>query len=149
MTRQHIHEETFEIAQERMFEHLITPSAVRKWWGAARVIVLAEKGGIWAAAWGEDEDSPEYVSAFDIVEFDPPARIFLANARYSAVGRKLPFDLEMTTEFIVSPSDSGCLLRVVQAGFPSDAVADEFYAACEKGWKDTFRMMRSFVEEEA
>ncbi len=36
--------------------------------------------------------------------------------------------------------------EVIQSGFPLESIADDFYAACEKGWKDTFAMMRLFVE---
>jgi hypothetical protein len=39
---------------------LVTPSAIRAWWGAARAIVLAQENGAWAAAWGADEDRPDY-----------------------------------------------------------------------------------------
>jgi hypothetical protein len=38
----------------------------------------------------------------------------------------------------VEARPNGSLLRVVQDGFPADSIADEFYAGCEVGWKNTF-----------
>jgi hypothetical protein len=36
-------------------------------------------------------------------------------------------------------------LRVVQDGFPREPVADEFYAACEQGWHDTFASIKRYL----
>ncbi len=145
MTRKHIHEEEFPIPPAEMFEMLITPSSIRQWWGASRAIVIPEKGGIWMAAWGADEDAPDYISAFTMSEYDPPARILFTDAKYTAGGEKLPFDAEITAEFIVADHPAGCTLKVVQDGFPVDPVADEFVAACETGWKDTFAGIRRTI----
>ena len=46
------------------FDALLTPSAIRQWWSANRAIVHAVEGGIWMAAWGEQEDAPEYLCAY-------------------------------------------------------------------------------------
>jgi uncharacterized protein YndB with AHSA1/START domain len=147
MTRQHIHEEEFGVSKEEMFELLVTPSLICKWWGAARAIVIPEVGGIWMAAWGEDEDSPDYITAFTMSEFEPPRRILFTDAKYTAGGEKLPFEADIVAEFEVSESLNGCSLKVVQDGFPTDPAADEYYAACETGWKDTFAGIRRTLEE--
>lgn len=146
MTRNHTHEEEFAIPPAGMFDLLVTPSAIRKWWGAARAIVLREKGGIWMAAWGAEEDSPDYVTAFTMTGYEPPNRILFTDAIYSAGGEKLPFDADITAEFVITGTESGCRLRVVQDGFPVDPAADEYYAACETGWKDTFAGIRRMIE---
>jgi uncharacterized protein YndB with AHSA1/START domain len=73
-TRSHVHEESFEVAPDEMFDLLITPSAIRRWWGASRAIVDAREGGVWTAAWG-DEDDPDHVSTATLVEFDPPRTV--------------------------------------------------------------------------
>jgi uncharacterized protein YndB with AHSA1/START domain len=49
-------------SQAAVFRLLLTPSAIREWWGVSRDIVTPEQGGIWVAAWGEDEDDPDYVT---------------------------------------------------------------------------------------
>ena len=145
MARKHVHEEEFPVSVEDAFDLLVTPSAIRKWWGADRAVVLAEQGGVWAAAWGEDEDSPDYISIFTMAEYEPPNRILFTDAKYTASGEKLPFEMDMTTEFVVSATDAGSSIKVIQDGFPEDPSADEYYAACEKGWTDTFAGIRSFL----
>lgn len=61
-TRTHVHEEVFASSADRVFALLHTPSAIRQWWGAASAIVVPERGGLWAAAWGLNEDAPEFVT---------------------------------------------------------------------------------------
>ena len=146
-TRKHVHEEIFNAPPERLFSLLHTPSAIRRWWGAARAVVLPEPGGVWAAAWGESEDEPDYVTAATIREFDPPRRMVLADYRYRARSGELPFDADFVTEFEVAPHPQGSVLCVSQDGFPVEPAADGFYAACEKGWADTFAGIRRYLED--
>lgn len=144
MARTHVHEESFAASPEALFDLLIRPSAVRAWWGAAHVVVLAETGGTWAAAWGEDEDDPDYVTVAVISEFERPSRLVLTDYRYATHDGPLPFEAEFTTTFSVAEGPAGARLRVEQAGFPEDQ--PEFYAACAKGWIDTFRGIRRYLE---
>lgn len=145
-TRQHIHEESFPVSPTRLFALLHTPSAIRRWWGAARVIVMPEPGGIWAATWGDDEDDPEYVTVATLGDFDPPRRMVLTDYRYRARTGPLPLEAEFVTEFAVTSHPEGAVLRVTQDGFPPGSEADDFYAACEKGWRDTFAGIRRYLE---
>ena len=89
-TRKHLHEEDFPVSQSEMFEILIKPSAICKWWGASRAIVLPEENGVWAGVWGEDGDDPDYISAFTIAEYDPPNRILFTDAKYFSKDGGLP-----------------------------------------------------------
>ena len=146
-TREHVHEEAFPVPPEELFALLHTPGAIRRWWGAARAIVLAESGGTWAATWGPSEDDPDYVTVANIRAFDPPRRMVLTNYRYRSRTGPLPFDADFVTEFVVAPHPDGSVLRVSQDGFPLDPAADEFYAACEKGWRDTFAGIRSYIAD--
>src|SRR5262245_50709902 len=143
-TRKHTHRIELPAPPERVFALLHRPSAIRGWWQAARAVVLARPGGYWAAAWGENEDDPDYVSLFRIRVFDPPRRLVLADRQYFAKTGPLPFEAEFVTEFTVEPTPAGSVLRVAQDGFPTAAVADDFYAACEKGWHDTFEGIRRY-----
>lgn len=145
-TRSHVHEEQFDTSPKAMFDLLVTPSAIREWWGASRVIVLPKQGGIWTAAWG-DENDPDYITTATLVEFDPPKCLVMKYGEYYAKSGPLPFRFadDAITRFSIEPDGSGCRLKVEQTGFPCDAVADEFYAACETGWKDTFDGIRNFV----
>jgi uncharacterized protein YndB with AHSA1/START domain len=147
-TRKHVHEELLPADASRVFALLHTPSAIRAWWGAARAVVLARKGGVWAAVWGEKEDDPEYITAARIKVFDPPRRFVLADFKYYAKSGPLPFRADITTEFTIDPRPNGALLRVNQDGFPADRIADDFYAGCEVGWKNTFAGIRRFLSEQ-
>jgi uncharacterized protein YndB with AHSA1/START domain len=145
-TRRHVHEEHFSTTPEAMFALLHTPSAIREWWGAARAVTIPREGGWWVAAWGAREDDPDYIGAAKIRVFDPPRRLVLADYEYYAKTDPLPFQAEMTTEFRVIPSPPGAVLRVVQDGFPTAKEADEFYEACEVGWRATFAGIRRFLD---
>lgn len=144
-TRRHVHEETFPADPCVLFALLHTPSAIRGWWGASRVVVLPEAGGTWAATWGEPEDDPDYVTAATIGVFDQPRRMVLTDYRYRAKSGSLPFHADFTTEFLVTPAPEGGTLRVTQDGFPAGAEADGFYAACGEGWRATFAGIRRFL----
>lgn len=144
--RSHIHEEPLSVSPTAAFELLITPSAIRNWWGASSAIVLPRKDGVWTAAWG-DEDDPDYISTAILVEFDPPRRLTMKNGDYYAKTGPLPFEfaVDALTTFTIEPDGEGCVLRVEQTGFPCDAIADEFYAACHTGWIRTFTGIKTYV----
>lgn len=144
-TRTHVHEELFDTTPERLYALLHTPSAIRKWWGATRVIVVPEPGGLWSACWGEDEDAPDYVTWATVETFEPPRRMVLTEYEYRAAAKPIPFDAEFVTEFEVEPRGEAALLRVRQSGFPRTPAGDEFYAGCETGWRNTFAGIRDFL----
>lgn len=144
-TRDHVVEAQFPTAPERVFEALVTPSAIRVWWGAARVIVLGRPGGTWAAAWGADEDAPDYVTVATLSVFEPPRRLVFTGFQYFAKTGALPFQADITTEYTLEPTPAGTRLRVRQSGFPTDPAADDFYAACERGWRDTLAALGAFL----
>lgn len=145
-TRKHIHEETFDAKPETIFNLLVTPSAIRQWWGASHVIIDRKQRGLWVGVWG-DEDSPEYITACRMSVYDPPNRIMFSDWEYYSSKGPLPFEAQLTSDFTVHPVSSGkTLLRVVQDGFPCDSAADEFYAGCEIGWRETFAGIRRYLE---
>jgi uncharacterized protein YndB with AHSA1/START domain len=146
-TRKHVHKEEFATPTERLFELLITPSSIRQWWNAARVIVIPEKGGTWTAAWGDDEDDPDYVSAARIRAYEPPHRIVFGDYHHHAKDGPLPFDAEFVTEFAVSAIPNGASLEVTQDGFPALPEADDFYCACQNGWAETFAGIRRLLDD--
>ena len=146
--RAHVHQESFDAASERLFGLLITPSAIRQWWGATCAIVDAREGGVWTAAWG-DEDDPDYISTATLVEFDPPRRLVMKYGQYYAKSGPLPFEFaaDALTIFTIEPQDKGCTLFVEQTGFPCDSIAADFYADCEVGWKNTFSGIREYLRK--
>lgn len=145
MPRSHRHHVDLPVTTERAFSLLITPSAIRTWWGASRAIVLAHSGGLWVAAWGADEDRPEYILAYTVEAIEPPRLLRLTHSRYLARTVGPPFDPRLTVEFTIDPLPGGCRLCVANDGFPDAASADEFLAGCERGWRDTFASIRRYV----
>ncbi|HUF07969.1 MAG TPA: SRPBCC domain-containing protein [Rhodothermales bacterium] len=147
-TRKHVHQESFPVDPERLFELLHTPSHIRHWWRAAHAIVLPEAGGFWVATWGDSEDDPDYVTAATIREFDPPGRMVLTDYRYRAKAGPLPFEADFVVEFVVTPHPDGASLKVTQDGFPASKEGDAFLSGCETGWRDTFGGIRAYLTDE-
>lgn len=152
-TREHRRSIELPAPPERAFEALITPSAIRRWWQVDRAVVVAEPGGTWAAAWGDDEDDPDYASAATIEVFDPPRRLVLTDYRYLVKTGPLPFEADFRVEFTLRPAESGgeaggSVIEVVQSGFPAGPEADDFFAGCETGWRDTLEGLRRYLAGE-
>ena len=136
MNETRTHQITRELKQgpSTVFAALITPSHIRGWWSVSRAIVIPKTGGIWAATWGEDEDNPDYTSSATIKVFEPDQKLVLGDYQYVSPEGGLPFEANFETTFEIQPIGEGSRLTVTQAGFPTDPIADEYYAGCETGW---------------
>lgn len=141
--------QTIEVKKpiQEVFDALITPSLIKKWWSASSVIILPQKGGTYAVAWGDDEDAPDYISVATIKEINPPHSMQLANYKYASKEGSLPFEADMPVAFSLKQVTGGTKLIVRQTGFPKDSAADDFYAGCQKGWADTLAAFREVVEK--
>jgi hypothetical protein len=71
--------------------------------------------------------------------------LIFTDGRFLAKAGQAPFEMNMTTEFIIEPMAGGCMLRVVHDGFPTDKAADEFYEACVLGWMNSFEGIRKYL----
>jgi len=143
-TRRQILEEPFGVSPERMFEVLITPRAIRSWWGASSVILDPRKGGSFIAATGDGDSKSEYMNAFEILEFEPPSRMILGGGKYYA-GANWPIRTNMTTEFLIEPHPAGCSLQIVVELDPADPLLDDFFDACVAGWQNSFEGIRNYI----
>jgi hypothetical protein len=119
MTRNHERQIELPSALARVFALLHTPSNIGIWWFASSAIVAAQTPCVWAAVWGK-ADASDYVSAATIAIFEPSRRLALSDFKYFAKIGALPFQANLSTEFIVAPPSTGTLLRVVQDGFPCE-----------------------------
>lgn len=146
-TREQRHKIEVRASPETLFRLLHTPSAIRQWWGVSRAIIVPEKEGVWVAAWGENEDEPDYVTLGTITAFEPPHRFALRYDRYFAKAGALPFKADFAVEFLVERrSGASARLQVTQAGFPLGPEADPFYAAVDQGWNITLQAIKTFAE---
>ncbi len=146
MPRSHQSSVYLAASPERVFELLHSPRAICSWWGASRAIVLPKAGGTWTAAWGSEEDSPDYITVATICNFEPPQRMLLIDFQYYAKDHEVPYAAQLSTEFLVEAKDEGSVLTVNQEGFPDDKSGDEFYSACEAGWKTTLASLAAYVD---
>ena len=129
-----------------VFNALVSPSQIKKWWFANTAIVLAEKGGFYAASWGADEDNPEYITYASISEMERPYKLVLVYEKYFAKEGPLPFDATLDAVFTLEDLGNKTNLTVVQNGFPISMAADAHYQACVKGWDDTFASLKNVLE---
>jgi len=144
--RSHIHEIALPASSETVFDALIKPSAICRWWQASSAIVLPEKNGFWTATWG-NIDAPDYITWHRITKYEYPRFLELGETRYVSRFEPPPFELNLKARFEVTAlSESESVLKVIQSGFPTGEVADDFYNACEIGWKDTFAGMKAYIE---
>lgn len=147
MTRSLSYQLALPGSPEQVFDLLCTPSSIRRWWGVDRAIIIPELGGLWVAAWGQEEDDPEYVTAATISRFEPPSCLELSDYRYRSKSGPLPFDADFVTVFDIDSHRDGSLLKVTQHGFPSEESADAYYQACQQGWIDTFEGISQFLQQ--
>ena len=145
-TRKHQISREFKHPAATVFAALITPSQIRGWWSVNRAIVIPKTGGIWCAAWGEDEDVPDYTSSATIKEFQPEYRLVLGEYQYVSPAGGLPFEADFETTFEVKSLGEGSQLTVTQAGFPSEPIADEYYGACESGWQRSLDALENYLD---
>ena len=130
---------------DRVFKALVTPSDICAWWSANTAIVFAEENGSWVASWGEDPDSPDYMTAAKLAVFEPPNRLVMTDFSYFSKEGPLPFEAKMETEFLIQEDNGGSVLSVCQTGFPSDSTADEFFGGCQTGWRNTLTSMANHL----
>jgi uncharacterized protein YndB with AHSA1/START domain len=142
--RRHILAEPFGVSQERMFEVLTTPKAIRGWWGATSIVIDAREGGSWVTASGADDTDADYINSFVIMEYDPPRRMLLGSGKYYT-GNNWPIKTNITTELIVDPQPQGCILKIIQELDPPDPLLDDYFDACVAGWQNSFEGIRSYL----
>lgn len=147
MTREIDQEVVIDSSPEQVFEALITPSIIKKWWFAASAIVIPEEEGVYAVTWGTDEDDPDYITVSTIKEINKPHRLVLRYDNYLSKQGKLPFEADMMVAFGIETVAAGVRLTAKQTGFPLDAIANDYYQGCIQGWIDTLSSIKRIVEE--
>jgi uncharacterized protein YndB with AHSA1/START domain len=147
MSREITQEYLIGKSPDAIFDALITPGKIKKWWFANNAIVLPEEGGVYAVTWGDDIDNPETISVAKIASFERPVRLLLTDFRYKSKEGDLPFETDMPTEFRLEDMGGKTKLTVCQTGFPDEKIADEFYKLCVQGWIDTLTSLKKTVEE--
>lgn len=137
--------EIFSCTPQALFDALHTPSSVRAWWHADRIIVIPREGGVFTAAWGEHEDDPIHVSSGTYEVFAPPHKIVMVDLKYYAqTGPSMP-DAPISITYDISPHPEGAQLKLTHAGFPEEGEGDAYFEGCVQGWKMSLDSLRSYL----
>jgi dihydrofolate reductase/uncharacterized protein YndB with AHSA1/START domain len=116
-------------APDRVFDAFTDPVGQREFYGqdAAGWIVDSRcdlrVGGVWSVSFGPSPDELyHHHHVFDVI--DRPRRIRIASTETRLDGSSF----DTTLEFTFEPTDTGTLMTMVQAGFPSEGLRDEHTA---------------------
>ncbi|MCY3628415.1 MAG: SRPBCC domain-containing protein [Bacteroidota bacterium] len=139
--------ENFACTPQELFDALHTPSALRSWWNANRVIIIPRTNGMYSAAWGEDEDDPEYVSSGIYRVYDPPYKSVIEDFRYYAKSDPADFEGLMSITYEITARNSEAHLQLTHTGIPEGDEADAYFEACTIGWVETLKNLKKYVEK--
>ena len=132
-----------------IFNAIISPSLIKQWWYVHTAIVVPELNGIYALAWGESIDRPDYVTVSRLSEYEFGKKISMANESYFSPHGDLPFNSDLVATLSLEVDGAETILKVLQTGIPTDAVADDFYEGTVKGWETTLLSLKNVAEDEA
>jgi len=129
---------------ERVLEAFLDPTLIEQWWGAARVRVEPQKGGIWAAAWGEPGQGYRYVVCGVVRLVRPGKRLKLDPLVYFNWER--PVLGPMRLSISVREKDGRTRVSVRQDGYGDGPDWDWYYEAVVQSWKDSLANLKQFLE---
>ena len=139
--------ENFPCTPQELFDALHTPSALRSWWNADQVIIIPRKNGMFAVAWGENEDDPDYISSGIYRVYDPPYKSMIEDLRYYTKSDPIDFGSLMSITHKITPRNSEAHLQLTHTGFPEGTEADAYFEACIQGWATSLKNLRTYVEQ--
>ena len=146
MARQIVKVISINASKEDVFNALISPSMIKKWWFANSAIVLPETGGTYTVSWGENEDNPDYITICKILEIQAPKKLKLEYEHYFSKFGEMPFEAEFEVVFELEGISNQTNLKVTQTGFPDNSIADPYLDGCVKGWNDTCASLKNTIE---
>lgn len=129
-----------------VFQALLTPTKICKWWNAVSAIVVPKRNGIFTVAWGPSIDSPDYIIISKIKEIVQNRLIVLTSIDYYYKLGDIPFHTNLESRLTLKKSKNGTLLQLTSTGFPDDKIADDFYKASCEGWEDALQSVKLFLE---
>lgn len=147
MARSIIKEIRISQSEDVIFDALITPSLIKKWWIASRLIIIPDSDGLNMTIWDDDESHTDYISEVKIKELTRPHRLLLTNLKYAS--RYFHAHLQdSSTEFTIHKENDQVKLVMKQTGFPDDEACDEFYNSCSSRWDESLLTLKRVAETE-
>lgn len=126
---------------ERVFQALVDPSQVVKWWGQKGIYVCKEfradarVGGKWRST-GLDGQGNRFEIAGEYLEVDPP-RLLATTWVASWTG-----DVQTTLRWELKPKGDGTLVRVRHSGFAGRPELTQSY----RGWPRMLGWLKALLE---
>ena len=148
-TRDIEHSIRIKASAKVVFNALVTPSLIKQWWYVQTAIVMPELGGVYALAWGESIDRPDYLTVSRLTEYEFGKKLSMTYESYYSPHGNLPFDAQLVASLTLHEEEGETIVKVLQTGIPADAIADEFYEGTVKGWETTMLSLKNVVEDEA
>ena len=126
---------------ERVFQALVDPQQVVKWWGQGGIYRSTQfdadlrTGGKWRSA-GVGPDGGRFEVIGEFLEVDPP-RLLAYTWIASWTG-----DVKTTVRWELEPTNQGTLVRIRRSGLAAHPEVAQSY----RGWPRTLGWLQAFVE---
>ena len=126
---------------DRVFQALVDPGQVVKWWGQSGVYRCTEfdadlrEGGKWRCA-GLGPDGGRFVVTGEYLKVDPP-RLLSYTWIASWTG-----DVQTTVRWELEPANQGTLVRIRHSGLAAHPEVAQSY----RGWPRMLGWLRAFLE---
>ena len=114
------------------------------WWGVARGLVDPRPGGVWALGWELSPAGYRYVTTGRIVNFEPGARLLIADIVYFNPERPVLGPMQLSVTAAIAPG--GCELTVRQDGYRDGPDWDWLYKAVVDAWPATLDALKVHLE---
>ena len=133
-------------SKNEVFDSLITPNAIKKWWGAESVILIPKVGGPYTISWGKNIDRPSYVTYSVISTYEDNEKLVLEYRDYISLSGNLPFEANFIVSFNLKQVGKATKLEVRQDGFPNEQIANEYFNGCSNGWDQVLLNIKMLLE---
>jgi uncharacterized protein YndB with AHSA1/START domain len=127
---------------ERIFQALVEPEQVLRWWGQSGIYRCTEfeadlhPGGKWRSA-GEGGESGQFVVTGEYLEIDAP-RVLAYSWIASWTG-----DVRTTVRWELEPVNNGTLVRIRHSGLAAHPEVAQSY----RGWPRMLGWLQAFIEK--
>jgi uncharacterized protein YndB with AHSA1/START domain len=128
----------------RIFQALVEPRDLKKWWGANEAIITARKGGTWSLGWHAFEQENFYATTASIHRIVPTRELQLTGLMYFRPDMK-PLG-PMKLSFRLKRKGEGTLLTVRQSGYGKGKHWDLYYGALRDGWEESLWSLKKYIE---
>lgn len=128
---------------EEIIGAFLDPAWLRQWWGVARSMVQARRGGIWALAWDLSERGYQ-TTRTGVISRLGPYLLQIDSLVVFFASRKIlgPLSLKLNC----SPDHNTTRVEIKESGYQEGGDWDWFYSAVQKKWDDSLVALKHFLE---